>query len=86
QDPDVIEVIEVFENHLLNEPEDQRSLAVVRDKIFHEIMGKDGHGYCRTFGSSVPRSLVYLKSSSSSSSENTTNLLKMISEQLKQFG
>ncbi|CAN1159393.1 hypothetical protein LINPERPRIM_LOCUS20483 [Linum perenne] len=49
-------------------------------------MGKDGHGYCRTFGSSVPRSLVYLKSSSSSSSENTTNLLKMISEQLKQFG
>ncbi|CAN1235561.1 hypothetical protein LINPERPRIM_LOCUS4544 [Linum perenne] len=83
QNPDVAQVIEEFENYLLNEPENQRGLAVVRDRIFHHIMGKDRHGYCRTFGSSMPRSLVYPKSSSF---ENTTDLLKMISEQLNQFG
>ncbi|CAN1781473.1 hypothetical protein LINPERHAP1_LOCUS15445 [Linum perenne] len=55
----------------------------VKDRIFHHIMGKDRHGYCHTFGSSMPRSLVYPKSSSF---ENTTDLLKMIYEQLNQFG
>ncbi|CAN1272552.1 hypothetical protein LINPERPRIM_LOCUS14614 [Linum perenne] len=83
QNPDVAQVIEEFENYLLNEPENQKGLAVVRDTIFHHIMGKDRHGYCRTFGSSMPRSLEHPKSSSF---ENTTDLLKMISEQLNQFG
>ncbi|CAN1315941.1 hypothetical protein LINPERPRIM_LOCUS29891 [Linum perenne] len=76
-------VEEEFENYLLNEPENHRGLAVVKDRIFHHIMGKDRHGYCHTFGSSMPRSLVYPKSSSF---ENTTDLLKMIYEQLNQFG
>lgn len=31
----------------------------MKDAIFHDLVGKDGHGYCRTYGASVPRSLVY---------------------------
>lgn len=31
----------------------------MRDVIFHDLVGKDDHGYCRTYGASVPRSLVY---------------------------
>ncbi|KAI8535966.1 hypothetical protein RHMOL_Rhmol10G0217800 [Rhododendron molle] len=33
----------------------------IRDKIFHEVFGEDGHGYCLTYGSGVPRSAVYQK-------------------------
>lgn len=31
------------------------------EKIFHDLVGKDGHGYCKTYGTSVTRSAVYPK-------------------------
>ena len=48
-----------YQEALDKEPEDQRHLTSVKDRIFHHLIGNDGHGYCRTYGSSVPRSLVY---------------------------
>ncbi|CAN1128812.1 hypothetical protein LINPERPRIM_LOCUS22290 [Linum perenne] len=74
--PDVIEAVEMYEDLLSKEPEDQRKLIAVRDRIFHIVMGDDGHGYCRTYGSSVPRHLVYPKPSTLS--ETTNDLLKKL--------
>jgi phage-related protein len=45
-------------------------------------MGDDRHGYCRTFGSGVPHSLVYQKESNSS--QSTADLIKEITEHVRQ--
>ncbi|CAN1125181.1 hypothetical protein LINPERPRIM_LOCUS31535 [Linum perenne] len=82
--PDVIEAVEMYEDLLSKEPEDQRKLIAVRDRIFHIVMGDDGHGYCRTYGSSVPRHLVYPKPSTLS--ETTNDLLKKLIEEVTRFG
>ncbi|CAN1145325.1 hypothetical protein LINPERHAP2_LOCUS14615 [Linum perenne] len=82
--PDVIEAVEMYEDLLSKEPEDRRKLIAVRDGIFHIVMRNDGHGYCRTYGSAVPRHLVYPKASTSF--ENTNDLLKKLIEEVKKFG
>ena len=56
---------------------------MVKDKIFHRIIGLDGHGYCRTFGSSVPPSMVYT-SDPSPSSRAPPALVQKITEELTQ--
>lgn len=71
-----------YEEKLRQEPEENQNLTSVKDRIFHTLMGDDGHGYCRTFGSGVPRSLVYPKESNSS--QSTTDLIKEITEQVRQ--
>ncbi|KAL6219804.1 hypothetical protein ACLB2K_007563 [Fragaria x ananassa] len=57
--PEVAEAIADYEERLLMEPEDQRNLKAVKDRVFHSVMGEDGHGYCRTYGSGVPGNFVY---------------------------
>ncbi|CAN0875689.1 hypothetical protein LINGRAHAP2_LOCUS10981 [Linum grandiflorum] len=69
--PDVIDVVTMYEDLLLEEPEDQRELITIRDRIFHEVMGADGHGYCCTYGSSVARDRMYPQVSHSSKTTNT---------------
>ena len=34
-------------------------MTEVRDEIFHDMMGEDNHGYCRTYGRAVPHKAVY---------------------------
>ena len=38
----------------------------IRDKVFHDVVGEDGHGYVRTYGSGVVWSDVYGQASTSS--------------------
>ncbi|KAL7180914.1 hypothetical protein ACSBR1_039889 [Camellia fascicularis] len=47
-----------FNRQLSMLPEDGRTLEA-RNAIFHELIGHDGHGYCRTYGRIVPRRAVY---------------------------
>ncbi|XP_040364320.1 uncharacterized protein LOC121049926 [Rosa chinensis] len=77
---DVAQVIEEYDKKLLMEPEDQLELRAVKDRIFHELLGEDGHGYCRTYGSTVPRSLVYPQESMPS--HNTNDLIQKITEEV----
>ncbi|XP_040371884.1 uncharacterized protein LOC121052065 [Rosa chinensis] len=76
--PEVVEVIEEYEKRLLLEPEDQRNLQAVKDRIFHELIGEDGHGYCRTYGSAVPRRFVYPHAPNSS--ETTDDIIQKVTE------
>lgn len=73
---------ESYEEKLRQEPEENQNLTSVKDRVFHALMGDDGHGYCRTFGSGVPHSLVYPKESNSS--QSTADLIKEITEQVRQ--
>ncbi|GMQ09644.1 hypothetical protein CsSME_00052932 [Camellia sinensis var. sinensis] len=56
----------------------------VQDKIFHNLVGKDGHGYCKTYGMRVPRSAMYKKviSSSQASSSSTVEEITQYAKQL----
>ncbi|KAH7836263.1 hypothetical protein Vadar_034165 [Vaccinium darrowii] len=67
-----------------NDPDVQSVLTTeVRDKIFHEVLGEDGHGYCKTFGAGVPRSAVYGQYSSpshASSSSIANEITKQVRE------
>ncbi|CAL5352520.1 unnamed protein product [Camellia sinensis] len=63
----------------------------VQDKIFHNLVGKDGHGYCKTYGIGVPRSAVYKKdvspsqaSSSSTVEEITQQVRQTVTEEIEQ--
>ncbi|KAL7222123.1 hypothetical protein ACSBR1_023935 [Camellia fascicularis] len=44
-----------FDRQLSMLPEDSRTIEA-RNAIFHELIGHDGHGYCRTYGRIVARS------------------------------
>ncbi|XP_028109834.1 uncharacterized protein LOC114308442 [Camellia sinensis] len=57
-DPEVIQTLDEFNRQLSMLPEDGRTLEA-RNAIFHELIGHDGHGYCRTYGRIVPRRTVY---------------------------
>ncbi|KAL7222914.1 hypothetical protein ACSBR1_024575 [Camellia fascicularis] len=41
------------------------------EKIFHDLVGKDGHGYCKTYGTGVTRSAVYPKEVGPSQASST---------------
>ncbi|THG17990.1 hypothetical protein TEA_011606 [Camellia sinensis var. sinensis] len=47
-----------FNRQLSMLPEDGQTLEA-RNAIFHELIGHDGHGYCRTYGRTVPWRAVY---------------------------
>ncbi|THG20785.1 hypothetical protein TEA_003859 [Camellia sinensis var. sinensis] len=66
-------------------------LLLVQDKIFHNLVGNDGHGYCKTHGIGVPRSAVYKKdvspsqaSSSSTVEEITQQVCQTVTEEIEQ--
>ena len=65
------------------EPEDQRNLKVVKDRIFHEVIGEDGHGYCRTYGSGVSRRSVY--PNEPISSQTTHDLMQKMTESMSKL-
>ncbi|KAG5529250.1 hypothetical protein RHGRI_029822 [Rhododendron griersonianum] len=52
--------VKVFVERLSHVDEPHRMIEI-REKIFHEVFGEDGHGYCLAYGSGVPRSEVYQK-------------------------
>ena len=45
-----------------------------RDEIFHFVVGRDGHGYTLTYGTSIPRSHVARAGSSDASSSQGLRL------------
>ena len=67
---------------LAEEPEDQRNLTIVKDRIFHKLIGEDGHGYCRTYGTTVPRSLVYTRDVVAPAPPNTEELVQKITSEV----
>ncbi|KAG5565747.1 hypothetical protein RHGRI_001610 [Rhododendron griersonianum] len=71
-DPDVKAVVEEFNQNLAEIPESLQTTEV-RNKIFHDVLGEDGHGYCKTYGAGVPRSAVYGQSSLSSHASSSSN-------------
>lgn len=56
--------------------EDERTIEA-RDQIFHSIVGKDNHGYCRTYGGGVPRSSVYKKNPGPSQTINPSSMAEI---------
>ncbi|XP_028057553.1 uncharacterized protein LOC114261484 [Camellia sinensis] len=57
-DPEVIQSLDEFNRQLFMLPKDCRTLEA-RNAIFHESIGHGGHGYCRTYGRTVPQSAMY---------------------------
>ncbi|KAI8552073.1 hypothetical protein RHMOL_Rhmol06G0236100 [Rhododendron molle] len=87
-DPDVKAVVEEFNQNLAEIPESLQTIEV-RNKIFHDVLGEDGHGYCKTYGSGVPRSAVYGQSSRSShasSSSNLNEITRQVREATQEIG
>lgn len=69
-----------FERELSKVLECDRTIEV-RDRIFHELVGKDGHGYCRTYGSGVSMKNVYENNMGrSAQSLNVDELTRKIKE------
>ncbi|KAI8535308.1 hypothetical protein RHMOL_Rhmol10G0164100 [Rhododendron molle] len=64
---------------LLKIPESLQTTEV-RDKIFHKVLGDDGHGYCKTYGAGVPRSAVYGRSSCLSHASSSSTLNEITSQ------
>mgnify|MGYP003702506259 CR=1 FL=1 len=59
----------------------------VQDKIFHNLVGNDGHEYCKTYGIGVPRSAVYKKDvspSQASSSSTVEEITQQVGQTLTQ--
>ncbi|KAL6178688.1 hypothetical protein ACLB2K_050206 [Fragaria x ananassa] len=40
-------------------PVEDQKLTAVKDRVFHDVIGNDGYGYCHTYGSTIPRNLAY---------------------------
>jgi hypothetical protein len=58
----------LFQSRLEDLPEEERSVPSQRDKIFHDVVGRDGHGYTLAYGSGIPRSVITRAESSGASS------------------
>ncbi|CAL5354982.1 unnamed protein product [Camellia sinensis] len=89
-DPDVKLFLDEYNEQLSMTDEPLRT-EEVQDKIFHNLVGKAGHGYCKTYGIGVPRSAVYKKdvspsqaSSSSTVEEITQQVRQTVTEEIEQ--
>ncbi|KAL7168154.1 hypothetical protein ACSBR2_038570 [Camellia fascicularis] len=89
-DPDVKLFLDEYNEQLLMIDEPLRTKEV-QDKIFHNLVGKDGHGYCKPYGIGVPRSAVYKKdvspsqaSSSSTVEEITQQVRQTVTQEIEQ--
>ncbi|KAF7142596.1 hypothetical protein RHSIM_Rhsim05G0112900 [Rhododendron simsii] len=71
--PEVKEIMAEYNRQVELLSEDERTIEA-RDRIFHSIVGKDNHGYCRTYGGGVPWSSVYKKDSGPSQTINPSSM------------
>ncbi|CAL5353141.1 unnamed protein product [Camellia sinensis] len=62
--------------------EDGRTLEA-RNAIFHELIGHDGHGYCRTYGRIVPRRAVYKAGAGPSQSTPQPSTIDQITQKVR---
>lgn len=81
-DPEVIQTLDEFNRQLSMLPEDGQTLEA-RNAIFHELIGHDGHGYCRTYGRIVPRRAVYKDSAGPSQSTPQPSTIDQITQQVR---
>ncbi|KAL7214974.1 hypothetical protein ACSBR1_027205 [Camellia fascicularis] len=81
-DLDVIQTLDEFNRQLSMLPEDCRTLEA-RNAIFHELVGHDGHGYCRTYGRTVPRRAVYKDGAGPSQSTPQPSTIIQITQQVR---
>ncbi|KAF5931753.1 hypothetical protein HYC85_027924 [Camellia sinensis] len=81
-DPEVIQTLDEFNRQLSMLPEDGRTLEA-RNAIFHELIGHDRHGYCRTYGRIVPRRVVYKDGAGPSQSTPQPSTIDQITQQVR---
>ncbi|KAF7132692.1 hypothetical protein RHSIM_Rhsim09G0115800 [Rhododendron simsii] len=74
--PEVKEIMTEYNRQVELLSEDERTIEA-RDRIFHSIVGKDNHGYCRTYGGGVPWSSVYKKNSGPSQTINPSSMAEI---------
>ncbi|KAL6184927.1 hypothetical protein ACLB2K_041062 [Fragaria x ananassa] len=85
--PEVAQVINEYNRKLLLvRPVEDQKLTAVKDRVFHDVIGEDGHGYCRTYGSTVPRNLVYPQEplETASSNDLIAKITEEVTEKLKE--
>ncbi|GMP53930.1 hypothetical protein CsSME_00019243 [Camellia sinensis var. sinensis] len=56
--PYVLKMYEEYNAHLWKVPKKQNTVEYCAG-IYHKIFGKDGNGYCKTYGRGVPWSAMY---------------------------
>ncbi|KAI8569421.1 hypothetical protein RHMOL_Rhmol02G0277800 [Rhododendron molle] len=76
ENPEVKEIVAEYNRQVELLSEDERTIEA-RDRIFHSIVGKDNHGYCRTYGGGVPHSSVYKKDSGPSQTINPSSMAEI---------
>ncbi|XP_028070254.1 uncharacterized protein LOC114272735 [Camellia sinensis] len=81
-DPEVIQTLDEFNRQLSMLPEDGQTLKA-RNAIFHELIGHDGHGYCRTYERIVPRRAVYKDGAGPSQSTPQPSTIDQITQQVR---
>ncbi|CAL5423382.1 unnamed protein product [Camellia sinensis] len=82
-DPDVVAIVEEYNAHLWKVPKEQHTIEYC-DGIYHKILGKDGHGYCKTYGRGVPWSAVYARGSGPSQSLAAPSFIDEITQRVTQ--
>ena len=69
--------------HLWKVPKEQHTIEY-SDKIYHKIVGKDGHEYCKTYGRGAPWSAVYARGSGPSQSLAAPSFIDEITQRVTQ--
>ncbi|CAL5337060.1 unnamed protein product [Camellia sinensis] len=82
-DPDVVAIVEEYNVHLWKVPKEQHTIEYC-DGIYHKIVGKDRHGYCKTYGRGVPWSAVYARGSGPSQSLAAPSFIDEITQRVTQ--
>ncbi|KAL6228465.1 hypothetical protein ACLB2K_002415 [Fragaria x ananassa] len=85
--PEVAQVINEYNMKLLLvRPVEDQKLTAVKDRVFHDVIGEDGHGYCRTYGSTVPRNLEYPQEplETAGSNDFIAKITEEVTEKLKE--
>ncbi|THG22276.1 hypothetical protein TEA_017588 [Camellia sinensis var. sinensis] len=71
-----------FNRQLSMLSEDGRTLEA-KNAIFHELIGHDGHGYCRTYGRIVPRRAVHKDGAGPSQSTPQPSTIDQITQKVR---
>ncbi|XP_028075916.1 uncharacterized protein LOC114278110 [Camellia sinensis] len=82
-DTDVRQTLDKFERQLSMLLEDYHTTEDARDSVFHNVVGEDGHGYCRTYGKDMPWSMVYGDKSKSSQLGSQSSTVAEITKQVR---
>ncbi|KAL6191697.1 hypothetical protein ACLB2K_038087 [Fragaria x ananassa] len=86
--PEVAQVINEYNRKLsLVRPVEDQKHTAVKDRVFHDVIGEDGHGYCRTSGSTMSRNLVYPQEPLETADNNDliAKITEEVTEKLKVF-